>query len=397
MEDNKKSGKGRDLGDLKARLGLKKTGTMPAVTPPADGDATGQTSAPANSQTGAPSILPPPIAGVGPQPQPQAQPEPADPRRDPFTAQQQAQAAQLAAFYGLGQALPGSAEGVGDQGFNKPKTLSKAAPFLAVSGIAIVIGLAFGRLTAGRAEYNITIDHAAKIRDEVAKMAKNLDEVTQVLNASKDTLKGGIDVELTSKLAALDLKKPDTNKIFKTNYAHLDDIVIDRLMNYYNDTNLLYSELEVHIKKSEADKDAIASFVKNGAGKSDKNFGVVMDVSGAIPIAQMVEVGSPVCNKQGVTDCPPAELKGFKYRTDAGGAWGEKPLRGKPGETLTPLNQTPFFKSIASGSTDVLAAKDYTRRVASIQARIIKLNAAQKDVMADLKKAADKPKLVAAF
>ncbi len=390
MEDNKKSGKGRDLGDLKARLGLKKTGVMTAVTPPAD-DGSGQQQPP--STTGPQAILPPPIAGVGPPPE-----ERADPRRDQLAAQQQAQAAQaaqLAAFYGLNTALPGSADAVPDSALNKPKVFSKIAPYLGLAAGAIVVGLIFGRLTAGRAEYNQTIDHASKIRDEIQKMAKNLDTVTNTINASKDTLKGNIDLELTPKLAGMELKKIETTKIFRTNYAHLDDVVVDRLMNYYYDTNALYAEIESHVKKTEADKDAIANFVKNGAGKSDKNFGVIMDLTGKIPIAQMVEVGSPVCNKQGVTDCNADELKGFKYRTDSGGQWGEKPLRGKPGETITPLNQTPFFKSIASGSPDILAVKDYARRIARISAQVTKLKAAEKDVLSDMKKAAEKPRLIA--
>ena len=397
MEDNKKSGKGRDLGDLKARLGLKKGGGA-APAPGADDQGAAAPSTRAPSTTGPQAVLPPPIAGVGPQPQAQAQaepPPPADPRRDPFAAQQQAQAAQLAAFYGLGQALPGSADAVPDSALAKPKPWNKIMPFVGLGIGALFIGLLFGRLTAGRAEYNLTIDHASKIRDEVQKLAKNLDTIAQTINSSKDTLKGNIDLELTPKLGALDLKKPDPAKLFHTNYAHFDPVAVERLMTYYNDTIALYGEIESHVKKTEADKDSIANFVKNGASKSDKNFGVIMDVSGAIPIAQMVEVGSPVCNKQGVTDCNAAELKGFKYRTDAGGAWGEKPLRGKPGETITPLNQTPFFKSIASGSPDILAVKDYARRIARIQAAVIKLTNAQKDVLADMKKAADKPRLIA--
>ena len=390
LEDNKKSGKGRDLGDLKARLGLKKSGA-PTQSSTAD-DGQGRTT----GTTGPQAILPPPIAGVGPQAHEQNEPvAPADPRRDPFSAQQQQQAAQLAAFYGIGAALPGSADALGDSAISKPTPWSKILPYVGLAVAAMFIGLLFGRLTAGRAEYNQTIDHAAKIRDEVTNIAKNLDAITQTINGSKDTLKGNIDLELTPKLAALELKRPDTGRLFRTNYAQLDNVIIERLMTYYNDTIQLYADIESHIKKTESDRDSIHNFVKNGAGKSDKNFGVIMDLTGAIPIAQMVEVGTPVCNKPGVTDCNASELKGFKFRTDAGASWGEKPLRGKPGETLTPLNQTPFFKSIASGSPDILAVKDYARRLARIQALINKLTQAQKDVLSDMQKAADKPHLIA--
>ena len=50
-----------------------------------------------------------------------------------------------------------------------------------------------------------------------------------------------------------------------------------------------------------------------------------------------VELGSPVCPQPDQTDCPPATLKGFKYRIDSGGAWGERPIKGKPGEIVMPM------------------------------------------------------------
>ena len=75
--------------------------------------------------------------------------------------------------------------------------------------------------------------------------------------------------------------------------------------------------------------------------------------------------------------------------------WGEKPVRGKPGETITPLRPTPFFNSIASGSADVLAVKDYARRNARIQVLLTAILKEQEEVLKDLDRAAAKPKLVA--
>ena len=127
MEDNKKPGQ-RDISDLKARLGLKKTSAMPAVTPagipqhqapniPAPIPSSG--SGPSASNQG--SSIPSPFGRPEPQAQPQAAPAPApppDPRRDPFAQQQ---AANLAAFYGVGQVLPGSGDSVSDAPLSKPK------------------------------------------------------------------------------------------------------------------------------------------------------------------------------------------------------------------------------------------------------------------------------------
>jgi hypothetical protein len=390
LDDNKKPGQ-RDISDLKARLGLKKTAAMPAaapnVTPP-----TGQTSIPApipGGQGSGPSSVPSPFGRPAepPPPQPQAPP---DPRRDPFAQQQ---AANLAAFYGVGQVLPGSAEGVSDAPMTKPKAMGR---IIAVAGFGLVVfglGNACGRIYGSRVGFNETIDHAAQIRDEVDKLGKQLNSVADVMNASKLTAQGQPDFDMTKKLAEMDLKKPDTQKIFHTNYARLEDIAIERLFNYYDHTIRLYDEITIHAKKTESDKDAIESYLKNGATKGDKNYGVIMDLSGAIPLAKFVEVGAPVCAEAGKTDCPANELKGFKYRTDSGGTWSERPVKGKPGETVTPMQGGPLFKAVASGNPDILAFKDYLRRVVSIKTLAVGLVAEQKEVLADLKRAAERPKV----
>ena len=100
-----------------------------------------------------------------------------------------------------------------------------------------------------------------------------------------------------------------------------------------------------------------------------------------------------MCPKEGQTDCNAKELKGFKFRMGSGGQWSERPVKGKTAETLVPVEPTPFFTSVASGSPDVLAAKDYIRRVAEIRSLAGSLVAEQKDVLADLKRAAERPKV----
>ena len=110
MDDNKKPGQ-RDISDLKARLGLKKnTAAMPAVTPPAAQRSPAQAGAATVAESA--GRRPTRADSVAVRRQPRACPAPAapaappDPRRDPFAQQQ---AANLAAFYGVGQVLPGLA------------------------------------------------------------------------------------------------------------------------------------------------------------------------------------------------------------------------------------------------------------------------------------------------
>jgi hypothetical protein len=338
--------------------------------------------------TATPGQIPSPFGQPAPQPQ-----APPDPRRDPFAQQAQRQAANLAAYYGIGQALPGSAEGVSAEPISQPKPWGRIGLLAGAALVVFGVGNACGRITAARVNFNQTIDQSAQIRDEVEHMGKRLNDIADKINQSKETMKGNVDLELSKALGELDLKKPDTQKIFHTNYFFLEDIAIERLFGYYNDTIQLYDEIAKHAKKTEDDKDSIKSFMTNAAGKADKNYGVTLDLSGAIPLAHFVEIGAPVCPKEGQTDCQAGELKGFKYRMDLGSAWSERPVKGKPGETVTPIQATPFFKSVAAGSPDILAVKDYARRIGSIRALAQKLMAEQKDVLGDLKRSSDRPKV----
>ncbi len=407
MDENKKPGP-RDISDLKARLGLKKTAAMPAAAPnntPPVGQPAQQVpppssyGAPAPSGYGAPAPQqqpsgPPPPFGRREEPPPPAA-APPDPRRDPFaSAQQQQAAANLAAFYGLGQSLPGSADAVGGGPLSKPKPWGRIAAVLAIAAIPFVVGNACGRIQRDRIEYNTTTDQAGQIREEVEKMSKQLNIIVDTLNSTPAGRKGDVDIDLSAKLGSLDLRKPDTVRIFHTNYDSLEPVIVERLMQYYDGTIKLYDEIAIHAKKVENDKDALTRMAQAGA-KSDKNYGVIVEPQNGLMLAKFVEVGAPVCQQEGKTDCNANELKGFQYRMDSGSGWGTRPVKGKPEAIVMPLQQTPLFKAVAAGNPDFLAVKDYARRMAEIKTQAAMLMNQQKDVMADLKKSSERPKLFA--
>jgi hypothetical protein len=399
LDENKKPGP-RDISDLKARLGLKKTAAMPAAAPattPPHGQPVQQVPPPSGFGAPAPQQPqgPPPPFGRREEPPPPQPAAPADPRRDPFaSAQQQQAAANLAAFYGLGQSLPGSADAVGGEPLSKPKPWGRIAGVLAIAAIPFVIGNACGRIQRDRIEYNTTTDQAGQIREEVEKMSKQLSTVVDMLNSTPAGRKGDVDIDLSAKLGAMDLKKPDTVRIFHTNYNSLEPVIVERLMQYYDGTLKLYDEIAIHAKKTDNDKDALTRMAQAGA-KSDKNYGVIVEPQGGLMLAKFVEVGTPVCQKEGQTDCNANELKGFQYRMDSGSGWGTRPVKGKPEAIVMPLQQTPLFKAVAAGNPDFLAVKDYARRMAEIKTQAAMLMNQQKDVLADLKKSAERPKLFA--
>jgi hypothetical protein len=391
LDDPKKPGQ-RDISDLKARLGLKKTAAMPAAQPAAAPQAStpspvaqspsGPTAAPAQR------AIPSPFGQPAPAPQPAAPPP--DPRRDPFAQQQ---AANLAAFYGVGQVLPGSAESVSDAPISKPKPWGRIAFFGLVGAVAFGVGNACGRITNARVEFNRTIDQSGQIREEVERIQKQLSTITDKINGSALTRSGGVDLALAKDLGDLDLKKPDQQKLFHTNYSHLEDIAIDRLFNYYNHSIMLFDLITLHAKKTDNDSEAIQRAAQSSSKGGEKNYGVILQAQGGLQVAEFVEMGNPTCPDPAKTDCAPNEWKGFKYRVDAGGGWGERPLKGAINSIVMPLHKTPLFNTVAAGNPDILALRDYGRRMDEIKALLGALAKDQKEVLGDMKRASERPKV----
>jgi len=116
-----------------------------------------------------------------------------------------------------------------------------AAVIVGILGFALGAGL--GVSGVGRANMN-TANHAAKtVKAELDEMQKTLTQVGQAMAFSqqrqakdkKDLL--DYDPQLIADLEKVKLDpRPDTSKIFRVEYFRLEDIVVDRLFNYYYDT-----------------------------------------------------------------------------------------------------------------------------------------------------------------
>ncbi|MSP59679.1 MAG: hypothetical protein EXR72_04935 [Myxococcales bacterium] len=291
--------------------------------------------------------------------------------------------------------LPGTDDGVPAAQLNKPKSWGKIASYFGVALVALLPAYVSGRSCAARENYNLTINQAADIQVEVEKISKTLNLINDRINASPDAAKNNPDVKLAEDLGTLEIKDPDTQKIFHTNYFFMTDLAIERLFGYYNDAIRLFRLIKDHAKKTGADADQIANFVTNGGlTGGDKNYGIVFDLSGALPLAHFVEVGKPICPVEGQTDCNATELKGFKYRIESGGTWSEKGVnRAKLAESVIPMQQTPLFKSVMSGNPDILAVKDHIRRMVEIKMLSAKMFNDQKALLTDLKTHSEKQRV----
>jgi hypothetical protein len=283
----------------------------------------------------------------------------------------------------------------------------KAALFASlVVGIAgFALGAGMGMATVGRANMN-TANHAAKtVKVELESMQKTLSQITTAVILSQQRMTKekhdalAYDPALTADLEKIKLDpRPDTAKIFRVDYFRLDDVVVDRLFNYYYDSIALYGETERHLKKTHADQESLAAFVtKQAAAGGDKNYGVVFDTSSKIIVGNLVEVGEQVC-KGGAKDCAAADLEGFKVRINTGAPWVPRKSGGKlDSEKVIPLKPTPLMDAVMSGSPDQVRNEAYKQRVANLRLIAGRLAASQKELLEGVNKAASRPDVFAPF
>ncbi len=400
MADNDKKGP-RDISDLKARLGLKKQGgaapgPVPAPVPHASGGFPAALPRPAQaplhaalSGIPAPSAVPPPPGF----PRPQEAAPPPDPRRDPFAAQQAAVAANLAAFYGGGGALPGDANAVQGEQLEKKANLPLILGGIGAAVVMFGVGYAGHSILAGRADYNDTTDQAAKVRDEVVKMQKSVSEA-QVLLQEANKERGAVNFGSIKKIKDLDKADPDLSRsLFHTNYYSFDPPTIQQLFNYYNDVLVLTRLMQEHTQRTLNDQDGLEKFFKAGAGKSEKRLGVVLDYSQKTPFSQVVELTSaPFCPDPKQTDCQPAEMK-IRFRATTGGGSSERPLKGRPQEAVFPMTPTELQQQLLTGDPNMLAYEGYIRRTKAISETLIRIKEEEKVLVGSLEKRAKEAKL----
>jgi hypothetical protein len=248
---------------------------------------------------------------------------------------------------------------------------------------------------------------AKKVKGELATMQETVTQIGQAVALSQQHLQAekkdplSYDPKLIADLEMVKLDpRPDTSRIFKANYYLLEDLAVDRLMNYYYDTINLYGEVERHIKRTKADKATLEAFAakmadKGGgdAGKPAVNYGVVFSSSGKLAIANLVEMGKQVC-KGGAETCSAADMEGFQIRSNTGAPWTPRKTGPKPeGDKVVPIEKTPLFDAVMNGSPDQVRMEQYKQRYNNIRQILARLGATRKELGDAIDKAAARPDL----
>jgi hypothetical protein len=349
VADDKKPGK--DISDLKARLGLQQRPVTPA---------------------------------------PQAAPAPAaapDPRRDPFAAQAPR------------PVLVEHAPMITDAGpqMHIPEAPKRSAmAWVKIAALVIVplaLGWAYGGVYNARLLHNKSIDDANQIKGEVQAIRKRTQSIYDALNKSFTRAKLDPDPQLIEDLKALEpLTPPKTDKIFKTNYAYLEGVTIDRLFNYYNDTVLLYAT----VSRFHGQADRMMPDLKRAIEKGktlQTQYGVVVDPSGPFPVGNLVIWGEHIC-KGKQPDCAPDEWEALKVKASSTSSWKEMPLLGEDGKRVIPLApDKPLIQQALIGSAEQTALLFYAAQLGDIRSISKRLVDGEKDLVKELTDAGAKGKV----
>ena len=388
MEDKNKPGKPRDISDLKARLGLAK----PGAAPKADGNAGAAPHSPSGSG-GFPAAnrpLPAPFAGAAPAAQPAAPP---DARKDPFGAMSASVQPVAAPAYHPYVDDGKPIENVMARRAHRASRITIAA----VALLALIVGYWWGGIIFDRKMHNHTIDDAAQIKEEIEGMKKVRQQIASALEKNLAAAPTGApDFNLVADLQKLgDLKPPNQDKLFRTNYMRFENIAIDELMNYYNDTLVLYEAIRRHIAATERDKELLVAAAQN-AKAADVAYGMVVD-PGKITQGKIVQMVGKVC-KGGKPDCALNELEGMMVTTQPGVAPFKAVFTGS-GAHVIPFEPTALLQSMVEGAKpEAIAWQDYRRRVAQIRLFTVgKLPQYEKSLLDHLTEEAQKSKLGTLF
>jgi hypothetical protein len=273
--------------------------------------------------------------------------------------------------------------------------------------VAAAVGFGFGASAVGRRMFNAANFGAKRVKTELDEMQKTIAQIGSAVALSQQKLAAdkkdalAYDPKLISDLEMVKLDpRPDTSRIFKVNYYLLEDLAVDRLMNYYYDTVNLYAEVERHIKRTKADKASLevaaAKATEKGGGDSGKpavNYGVVFLSSGKLAIGNLVEMGKPVC-KGGGEECGAADYEGFQIRSNTGAPWTPRKIGPKPeGDKVVPIERTPLFDAVMSGSPEQVRMEQYKQRYNNIRQILARLAATRKELGEAIDKAASRPDL----
>ncbi len=333
QKDPKRPGS-RDISELKARLGLKKTGPAGAAPGPAAG---------ARGGAGNGSVVPPPGLNLPPPPGARA-PGPAIPNAadDPFGAMN------AMASYQATQRAPEIIivnDGKPVESVSTGERLGKIGKIAALVLVPLIMGLVIGQIAKENKIYNAGLGGARGISSDVERVRKGLGEIKKVFDESSNFKDKKAATEITAKLDTLKEKLANNKAaVFKAKENTLNADLAQQILMFYSQVQVIEDLIKTHLTNTQMEEAAMAMHAaqatelkaKDGSLLKDQGYlyeiGVVLtnpeSEEGKKPQgehARIVEIGAALCGENIATatlsesgKCDEAPLQGFRYRYRAG-------------------------------------------------------------------------------
>lgn len=378
----KRSG-GRDISELKARLGLKKGAPAPGGPRP-------------NSPTG--GVVPPPGVNLPPPPG-QRGPQVPNAADDPFGAMNaMAQAGQVQR---APEIVINVNEGPPAEHVGASKRVAKIGKVALLALVPLIIGMLVGAAGRSAAFYNQGTEGAKAIVSHVTAAKRSLGKLQGVLDGARK--KGGLkpDKALTTALKPLvEELKPDTAKIFVAKQGTLNPELSAKITTFFAAVSEIQQQLEDHQKTAAFDDAALveaAAAMQKAMLKDTENaalaamsgtypyrYGVLLSnaapgTPGAKPFgAQVVEIGQPYCaaGNMSTTGTCPDQITGFAYREAEATSWSKGELASVapdapvPAGKIVPLLSSKVADGLVRGPGPTTAEAVYIGQLNAISKKL---------------------------
>jgi hypothetical protein len=381
LSDASKKGGSRDISELKQRLGLKKGAAAPAAAPARSNN--GGVVAPPGMN------LPPPPGLAPPQPAAPAMPNAAD---DPFGAMN------AMAAHATVQRQPEMVfvnDGVPVEHVGQSSTASTLLRIAVPAAIALIIGIAVGKIGTGAGFYNDGLKGAKAILGDkqtastVAYLKKTLSDLDTALDEAKTKKNFRPDLDVDKQLKEIATKLDVKSElVYRAKQNSLDAETAGQILGFYAGIAEVKDMIDQHnkaalgddmsLKKGKEAADAADAAAVPGAGFK---YGVLVQ---SPTETEHVDFGAKVVILSGVycggasplPKCPDGESpSAFAYQNDPGAT----PIKGDyvttggdnvPTKKIIPLLDNGVRDSLIKGGEPTVSEYYYTRRLRAIYDRV---------------------------
>jgi hypothetical protein len=266
------------------------------------------------------------------------------------------------------------------------------------AGIALIVGLAVGKIGSGASNYNDGLRGARAILGDknapstVAMLKKQLSDLDNLLDEAKTKNGFKPNLELDKKLKEMALKLEVNNElVFRAKQNTLDADTSGKILAFYAGITEVKDMIDIHNKAAAGDdimlKKAKEAADKATAGANEQlagslRYGVLLSAPTETDRsefgAKLVEIAGVYCGggNSPVAKCPEGEYPAaFAYRNEP----GSTPIKGDlvqtgsdtlPGKKIVPLLSNGIRDSFIKGGEPTVSEYYYTRRLRALYDRV---------------------------